>query len=328
MTVASGINAADIVTAAGFLAVVVGAMAIHAVKLTAKESPRARMLKRAQDAAAAERVTSDDTNKGSSARRRAPWQDSQTLAVLKALKADVLHITGLTGLYWMAGIGVTLALAAGVAGKLAGLSPWLNLLWTPITALLGAWLTFATLRSLYRRRFLAQFPDALDLIIRAIRAGVPVTQAIRTAGKELPHPAGREFLLMGDALRLGLDQDDVMAAASQRIDLPDFRFFAVCLQLQRETGGPLAETLENLSGIIRARREVQLKTRALTAQGRTSSKIIAAVPLVTLGGLQLMADHYLDVLFYTPSGHTVLWLAAGMVVSGLLVINRMARLED
>lgn len=329
MSASSGINPADIVTAAGFLAVVIGAMAVHVVKANAKESPRARMLKRAVDAAAPERAPGSVVAEPDSVLRvNRTWSNNRFALLAVRLKADVHHISGMAGLNWMAGTGVLAAVAAAALLKLAGLSAWFNLALTPLGMIAGASAAFMVLRKLYRRRFLETFPDALELIIRAVRAGVPVVQAIRTAGKELPGPVGREFGLIGDTLRLGLDQDEVLAAAALRIGLADFRFFSVCLQLQRETGGPLAETLENLASIIRARREVQLKTRALTAQGRMSSKIIATVPVVTLGALQMIGDHYLDILFDTPSGHTVLWVAGSMVLGGLLIIARMAKLED
>lgn len=329
MTVRSGLNPADIVTAAGFLVVVIGAVAIHVLKSTAKESPRARMLKRAMDAAAPERMPgSVVTEPDSGISRHSRWNDSRPAAWIGQLKADVLHMTGISGLYWMAGAAVAAVIAAATVVKFAGLSAWFNLPLAPLSAAAGMGAAMIALRGIYRRRFLASFPDALELIIRAVRAGVPVVQAIRTAGKELPDPVGREFRLMGDALRLGLDQDEVMAQANTRIGLADFHFFSVCLQLQRETGGPLAETLENLAAIIRARREVLLKTRALTAQGRMSSKVIAMVPVVVMSALQLTSDGYLDILFETPTGHTVLWIAGSMVLTGLLVISRMAKLED
>lgn len=328
MTVRSGINPADLVTAAGFLVVVIAAMAISMGK-GKSQSPRARMLQRARDTAASERAPGTVAAEADSRiRLRSRWNDSPLMIWANRWKADILHMAGISGLYWMAGAALAAAIAAATAVKFAGLSGWFNLPLAPLSAAAGMGAAMIALRGIYRRRFLASFPDALELIIRAVRAGVPVVQAIRTAGKELPDPVGREFRLMGDALRLGLDQDEVMAQANERIGLADFHFFSVCLQLQRETGGPLAETLENLAAIIRARREVLLKTRALTAQGRMSSKVIAMVPVVVMSALQLTSDGYLDILFETPTGHTVLWIAGSMVLTGLLVISRMAKLED
>lgn len=188
-------------------------------------------------------------------------------------------------------------------------------------------LAYRMMLSRYRVRFLGVFPDALDLIIRAVRAGVPVAHAIRTAGDELEEPVASQFRIMGDALRVGIDMQDVMDEAVTRIDIPDFTFFTVCLSLQRETGGHLSETLENLAGIIRARRELRLKTRALTAEGRLASKVIAAVPFAILGTLSLASPGYMDVMLQSETGRMMLWVSAGLLVSGLLIIRKISTLE-
>ncbi|EPY01126.1 type II secretion system F family protein [Magnetospirillum fulvum] len=146
-------------------------------------------------------------------------------------------------------------------------------------------------------------------------------------GEEIPGPIGGEYKRMGDALRLGVDQSEVFASASKRIGVPEFKFFAVCLELQRETGGPLSDTLENLAAIIRARMDVRLKTRALTAEGRMASKVIATIPLAITGGLYVVGGDYIDVLIHTETGHHLVALAVGMIVLGQAIIFRMTKLE-
>ncbi len=116
----------------------------------------------------------------------------------------------------------------------------------------------------FRQRFLDGFPALIDLIVRAVRAGVPVTHVIHSASSEVNEPLRTEFRIMGDSLQVGLDLEEVLAVAVERIGIADFSFFCVCLLLQRETGGQLGETLENLSGIVRTRREIRQKTKALT----------------------------------------------------------------
>ncbi|HZZ10874.1 MAG TPA: type II secretion system F family protein [Paraburkholderia sp.] len=179
----------------------------------------------------------------------------------------------------------------------------------------------------YRTRFLMSFPDTLDLIVRAVRAGVPVGQAIMTAANEAAEPVRTEFRIMGDSLKLGVDMGEVLEVAVKRVQLPDFSFFSVCLTLQRETGGQLGETLENLSAIIRTRREVRLKTKALTAEARVASKIIAAVPFSIMGFLYLIDAGYVLVLFRDPTGRLMLTVAGGLLVVGLTIISRMANLD-
>lgn len=190
-------------------------------------------------------------------------------------------------------------------------------------------LAVATLwaESRYKKRFLQQFPDALDLIIRAVRAGVPANQAIGAAGKEFADPLHTEFTQMGDGLRLGIDLKDVLNDAQQRIAVPEFSFFAVCLLLQRETGGQLTETLENLSYIIRARSDLARKARVLTAESRMASMFIAAIPLLLTGGLWFLNHDYILPLFATASGLVLLKTALALVAVGLALIFWLSNLK-
>ena len=179
----------------------------------------------------------------------------------------------------------------------------------------------------FRTQFLSRFPDTIDLIVRAVRAGIPAVQAISVAGDDAEEPVRAEFRLLGDSLRLGVDLKEVLDDAVERIQIADFSFFSVCLLLQRETGGALTETLENLAAIVRARRDMRLKVRALTGEGRITSQIIAAIPFVTLGGLYLANRNYVMVLFTTTGGQHLLMVAAGLMFVGMVLINKIANLE-
>ncbi|MGE5515252.1 MAG: type II secretion system F family protein [Bacteroidota bacterium] len=326
----SGLAREDIAMAVAFLGVVVIGVGYQAVRAMVADSPRSRIRQRLIENVA-DVAPVDVEEEGSDAAGHAKKRlggDSRIVQLLMQLKGQIDHMGGAIGLRAIALVAVLAAAAAIVLAKLAGWNLWLCLSVALPTAGLGGYSAFVVTVNRYRNRFLNGFPDALDLMIRAVRAGVPVVHAIITAGKELPYPVGREFQIMGDSLRLGMDQQDVMDAATKRIGIPDFRFFVVCLQLQRETGGPLADTLENLSGIIRARREVRLKTRALTAQGRAASKIIAMVPFIVVGALKFVGGDYMDIMFDTERGQRLLWVALALVVSGLAIISRMSRLED
>lgn len=330
---AAGFAPEDVVAAAGFIGVVVVALGYQALRSAVASSPRARMRQRVLDSVSqvAPAVVSTAPAEGGEEavrRRKHPGSDSLAAQVLLRAKEQAEHMGGVAGLRWIALAAGVAAVAALVLAVFTGLSAWVAAALVPLAGAAGALGSYRLLVHRYRTKFLAGFPDALDLMIRAVRAGVPVVQAILTAGKELPYPVGREFRLMGDALRLGLEAQEVMEAAAKRIGIPDFRFFVVCLQLQRETGGPLADTLENLSNIIRARREVRLKTRALTAQGRAAAKIISLVPFVVMGALKFVGPTYLDVLFTTERGQRLLWIAMGLIAVGLTVIGRMSKLED
>ena len=132
---------------------------------------------------------------------------------------------------------------------------------------------------------------------------------------------------MGDALQVGMDLEEVLNAAMKRVQIADFSFFCVCLLLQRETGGQLGETLENLAGIVRSRREIRQKTRALTAESRITVKILAAVPVFIGGFLYVSNRAYIEVLFYTQTGNYVLMASVISIIVGIVIINKIGNLD-
>ncbi|SAL40720.1 type II secretion system protein [Caballeronia cordobensis] len=193
--------------------------------------------------------------------------------------------------------------------------------------ILGVVQAYRFLVERFKRRFLDGFPDLIDLIVRAVRAGVPVTHVMGVASSECAEPLKSEFRLMGDALKVGLDLEEVLDTAVTRIGIADFSFFCVCLLLQRETGGQLGETLENLAGIVRRRREIRQKTKALTGEARITTKILAAVPFFIMGSMFALNRAYLMLLFSTPAGNKVLTAAAICLALGLSIVHKMSKLD-
>jgi tight adherence protein B len=165
------------------------------------------------------------------------------------------------------------------------------------------------------------FPDALDLIVRAVRSGLPAPEAIELVTHEVPPPVGTEFRQILDELRIGTEMEEALQRAADRIRVPDFRFFAVSLLLQRQTGGGIAETLSNLSGIIRQRKAVRMKARALTAEAQASAAIIAATPFVAGVGLFLINRDLTSVLFIDPRGRFMLGIAVASLLTGLATMR-------
>lgn len=178
-----------------------------------------------------------------------------------------------------------------------------------------------------REKFLDSFPDAIDLIVRAIRAGIPTSESIAAAGRELPEPIAGEFRHIAQQIAIGVPPDRALAEAAARVRINDFNFFAVTLTLQRETGGNLAETLENLSALLRKRREMRLKVQALTAEGRFTSKVIAILPMLVMGALYFLNRGYVTLLFTDPTAQVFLGVAVSLVVIGSIIMNRMVNLE-
>jgi Flp pilus assembly protein TadB len=227
-------------------------------------------------------------------------------------------------LFWTLAPGVgagAFALAALKLGWLA--SPAVGGLAGAVSGVLA----LRRMEQAYARKFLDNLPDAIDLIVRAVKAGIPVGEAIAAAGRDTGEPVRSEFARIAEECAIGIDLEDAMVAAARRVNQPDFRFLVVSLALQRETGGRLAETLDNLAGIIRKRREMRLKIRAMTSEGRMSAKIVAAIPVVAVGALWAMSPDYIVPLVETPSGRVILMAALGTLGLGLVVINRMVNLK-
>jgi tight adherence protein B len=163
------------------------------------------------------------------------------------------------------------------------------------------------------RQFAELLPDAIDMVVRVVRAGLPVGVAMRTVGQEAEPPLSTVFVKIADQTDIGLPLDQALATTSDAVGNPDFRFFAVAVALQQATGGNLTVTLEALGQIIRKRRAVRLKAGAATAEVRISGIVLGAIPFVVTGLLLMVAPDYLAPLFADPRGNIIL----GMAVLGL-----------
>jgi tight adherence protein B len=187
---------------------------------------------------------------------------------------------------------------------------------------------FALLRfaqSRYRGHFLDVFPDALDLIRRGVKAGLPVNEALSTAGREIADPVGSELRRALDQMQIGVQMIDALQQVSDRIRVADFRFLVVTLALQSKTGGSLAETLGNLSGVIRARKALRLKARALSSEAKASAAVLAALPFLVGGAMYVMDRELITTLFVDPRGRFMLGVAFLSLVTGLTTMSIMVK---
>ncbi len=157
-------------------------------------------------------------------------------------------------------------------------------------------MTWATLRAQARRkRVEEQFPVALDVFVRALRSGHPIAAAIELLTQELDDPIGSEFGIVADEVAYGSDLTDALQAMADRWDNADMRMFVVSLAVQKETGGNLAEILENLAGVIRQRAVMYMKVRALSSEGRLTGVMLTVLPIISLLGMFLVnPGFYLD----------------------------------
>lgn len=171
--------------------------------------------------------------------------------------------------------------------------------------------------------FIKQFPEALDLIVRGLQAGLPVNEAIINVGLEIPAPVGTEFRRVSDDVRLGKTLEKALWDANARIDIPDYKFFVISLSVQRETGGNLGETLHNLATILRQRQAMKLKVKAMSSEAKASAYILGALPFVMLGLIMLMNYDYGIILF---THETAIKVAIGGIFWMMIGIFTMAKM--
>jgi tight adherence protein B len=194
----------------------------------------------------------------------------------------------------------------------------------------GVGLPYFVIGSMGKRRtraFLNLFPDAIDLMVRALRSGLPISEAIIGAAQEIGDPVGPEFSNVESGMRMGRDLESLLWDIAKRIDAPELRFFIIALSVQRETGGNLAETLANLSDLLRRRRMMQQKVRAMSSEARASTMILASLPILVTAILFLTSPTYIKILFTDPRGMMLIGLAIGMLVTGIGIMVKMAKFE-
>ncbi len=175
--------------------------------------------------------------------------------------------------------------------------------------------------------FIELFPDAIDLMVRTLRAGLPISEAVVGAGHEIADPVGCELRLVEHGMRLGRDLEALLWDIAKRIDAPEFRFFIIALSVQRETGGNLGETLANLAEALRRRRQMRAKVRAMSSETRATTMILGGLPLVVIGLLMMTSPEYLRPLLHDARGHILDGIAVAMLVAGVSIMNRMARFD-
>jgi tight adherence protein B len=220
----------------------------------------------------------------------------------------------------VAALSAALFVAAGVAPRYA----------LPLALVLGVGLPvlyLARRRRLRRRRFGAQLPDAIDLMVRSLRAGHPVTAAIGLVAKEMPDPVGAAFGTVVDEMTYGLEFGEALERLRLRMDHPDLHFMIASITLQHATGGNLAEVLTNLSGVIRDRARLHRKIAALSAEGRLSAVVLGALPFGTALIMHLQNPRYYVEAATHPMFPLIALGALGLYLASMVVIYRIVKIR-
>jgi tight adherence protein B len=176
-------------------------------------------------------------------------------------------------------------------------------------------------------RFAVQLPDALDMIVRSLRAGHPTSVAIGLVAREMPDPLGTEFGIVSDEITFGLSLEQAVRKLSERVGFEGLHLLSVSLSIQAKTGGNLTEILSNLSKVLRERQRLRLKIRALSAEGRWSAILISAFPIVMFGILWLIAPSYYGDVWNSPLIMPVFVCFGVLALLGDFIMYRMVNFD-
>lgn len=223
--------------------------------------------------------------------------------------------------------GILFALACGGVALLLG-KPFFLGLGGGIA--LGIWLPLKYVGfkiGKHMKKFLQVFPDAIDLIVRGLRSGLPVTESMKMVGREVPEPVGSIFRRITDTMELGVSMEKALQEVASELQSTEFNFFATSIIIQRETGGNLGEILSNLSDVLRKRFTMRMKVKAMTSEARASAWIVGSLPVIVSVATSIMSPGYLDTLFDDFRGNIALAVACGMLFAGVWTMGRMAKFD-
>ncbi|MEG3091090.1 type II secretion system F family protein [Sphingomonas sp. PB1R3] len=192
---------------------------------------------------------------------------------------------------------------------------------------LGLWLPHIVVGRLIARRvgkFIARFPDAIELLVRGLRSGLPVTETMGIVSHEVPGPVGEEFRAVADRMRIGRTMDAALQETADRLDIAEFQFFVIAIAIQRETGGNLAETLSNLAEVLRKRAQMKLKIKAMSSESKASAYIVGSLPFFVFGIIWMINQPYMARFFVDPRLMIIgvgafVWLGLGAFIMSRMI---------
>lgn len=252
----------------------------------------------------------------------------QQLIPNPALLRRRLEQTGFSwtlGQYVLASLGLGLAIALLLIFKGAPL-----ILAAPVGTLVGLGLPHFVIGKLIQRRvgkFTARFPDAIELMVRGLRSGLPISETISIVANEIPDPVAGEFRAVSDKMKIGRTMETALQETADRLNTPEFQFFVISLAIQRETGGNLAETLSNLADVLRKRAAMKLKIRAMSSESKASAWIVGSLPFIVFTLIWFISQKYLAQFFIDP--RLMIAGLGGLVWMGIgaFIMSRMVDFE-
>ncbi len=239
-----------------------------------------------------------------------------------------------TGKKWTLGRYLWVCIAIAVVIMLAMIVQGAPLLFSILLAVgIGLGIPHMVVGKLITKRvgdFTARFPDAIDLLVRGLRSGLPIAETLNAVSSEIPGPVGVEFKQVIERIRIGKSMEAALQESADALGTPEFQFFCITLAIQRETGGNLAETLANLSEVLRKRAQMKLKIKAMSSEAKASAWIVGALPFLVFALVYMMNPDYLAAFFpwsgelydprvmYTGIGGLV-WMSMGVGIMAKMV---------
>lgn len=227
--------------------------------------------------------------------------------------------------YVYASLGLTLAVAVVIFTM--SRAPILSL---GVGLFIGAGLPHLVVNYLINKRtnaFVSKFPDGIELLVRGLRSGLPVTETLQIVSSEVPGPVGYEFKTVIDRIKVGKTMEDALQDTADKLGIAEFNFFTITLAIQRETGGNLAETLSNLANVLRQRAQMKLKIRAMSSESKASAYIVGSLPFLVFGAIMYINPTYMGT-FFTDDRLIVTGLGAGVWMGlGVFIMAKMVNFE-
>ncbi len=220
-------------------------------------------------------------------------------------------------------ISVILAAVAGILPFIMGLNP---LVCAALAFVMGFGLPRFILNTAIDKRqkkFTAHFADAMDIIVRGVRTGLPLGDCLKIIAHESPDPLGAEFRRVVEGESLGIPIEICLEQMYERMPISEVNFFSTVLNIQKTTGGNLGEALSNLSKVLRGRKMLREKIKALAMEAKASAIIIGSLPIVVMILVTIASPDYMHELYTTPTGHRNLMIGAAMMVMGTLMMRKM-----
>jgi tight adherence protein B len=234
------------------------------------------------------------------------------------------------GLDWSRRNFYVVSIIAGV-----GVAVGLFLIAGPLVAFMGLFIgcfglprwVLSYLRRRRMNKFLIQFPNAIDVIVRGVRSGLPINDCLRGIASDAAEPVRGEFRRIAEALAVGVSAGDACTRLYERIPIPETNFFGIVIQVQQKAGGSLSEVLSNLSRVLRDRRKMKGKIDAMSMEAKASAAIIGSLPFLVTFLLWFFSPEYIELLWKTQYGKIGLVAGAMMMTTGILIMKKMINFD-